>query len=809
MKKNISINISGIIFHIEEDGYDKLKEYLDTIHRYFATYDDSSEIIADIENRIAEIFLGKLKEGKQVITDEDVEALKSTMGGIKDFKEVEMEEEPEEEKGEEAYSGGSAESYSPQSKKLCRDERRKILGGVLSGIAHYFSVDPLWIRLIFIVLFFGVWFVPSMFVLLSIAYIVLWIVVPGSYELEEEKKIKKMYRNPDDKVLGGVASGVAMYFGIDVVIVRLLFVVLLFFGGTGLILYIILWIILPEARTITDKMEMQGEPVTLKNIESNIKRSFRVDSDEEESIWVKILLFPFRLIAALINFLSKALGPIAAFLVEAIRVIFGLALVLIAIAMTLGLLIAAGIGFGLFTGGFFVEYVDFPIHLVSNEISAVPLIAGFFAGLIPQIFLLILGISIITKELLLNARVGWSLFAVWIISLVIMAFTIPPMVGNYARDGVYEEVDTFDMPYETVLIDLKYIGLEDYEVTRLRLRGHEDSVFRLEKRFEAVGKTRLDAIENAKMVNYNYVLEDSMIVFNSNIEFKEGARFRGQSLDMTLYIPHHRKFRMDYDLRHIIRNTIYYYGFREYQMENNTWMFTQDGLECLTCEEEDNSGEEKKDFENTTGSETRSFDLSGFGSIDISSIFNAEVVQGSDWEVILNGRSEDLDDVVVRMINDDLEVDFTRDISRWDTDREKVKVYIKMPDLEGVELSGAARAVISGFEQNLLSIDMSGAASAEMDFRVDDMDVDMNGLSNLTLTGRGNRLKANIAGASNLEAFDYMVENAEVEVSGASKVKVYVSDLLEIDASGGSEVRYKGDPRVRSERYSGSRIIKE
>src|SRR3970282_2541004 len=93
MKKNISINISGIIFHIKEDGYKKLKEYLETIHKYFSTYDDSTEITADIENRIAEIFLGKLKEGKQVITIEDVDALMATMGGIKDFKEVEVEEE--------------------------------------------------------------------------------------------------------------------------------------------------------------------------------------------------------------------------------------------------------------------------------------------------------------------------------------------------------------------------------------------------------------------------------------------------------------------------------------------------------------------------------------------------------------------------------------------------------------------------------------------------------------------------------------------------------------------------------------------
>lgn len=75
MKKNINITISGIIFHIEEDGYDKLKEYLDNIHRYFATYNNSSEVIADIENRIAEIFLYKLKDGVQIINMEDMETL--------------------------------------------------------------------------------------------------------------------------------------------------------------------------------------------------------------------------------------------------------------------------------------------------------------------------------------------------------------------------------------------------------------------------------------------------------------------------------------------------------------------------------------------------------------------------------------------------------------------------------------------------------------------------------------------------------------------------------------------------------------
>ena len=92
MKKNISINISGIIFHIEEDGYETLRKYLDSINKYFSSFEDSSEIMADIESRIAEIFLSKLSEGKQVITAEDVSALITTMGSVSDFKAAEEQE---------------------------------------------------------------------------------------------------------------------------------------------------------------------------------------------------------------------------------------------------------------------------------------------------------------------------------------------------------------------------------------------------------------------------------------------------------------------------------------------------------------------------------------------------------------------------------------------------------------------------------------------------------------------------------------------------------------------------------------------
>src|SRR5687768_14299302 len=139
MKKNISINISGIIFHIEEDGYETLKKYLDSINKYFSTFEDSSEILADIESRIAEIFLSKLNEEKQIITLEDVNALVATMGSVSDFKAVEEQQDevpqpegPRTEGGAYNVNNGGSDpkaTYIPP-KQLMRDQKRKILGGI-------------------------------------------------------------------------------------------------------------------------------------------------------------------------------------------------------------------------------------------------------------------------------------------------------------------------------------------------------------------------------------------------------------------------------------------------------------------------------------------------------------------------------------------------------------------------------------------------------------------------------------------------------------------------------------------------------
>ena len=212
MKKTISINIAGLIFYIEEDGYDKLRNYLNSIQKYFSSYEDSKEIISDIEGRIAEKFLNKQKAAeKQVIALDDVEELIKSMGTVADFEAIEEEEDfasPSSASGNTTPSNQSTKESEqpkyapPQSpRKLVRDTKRKLLGGVCAGLAHYFNTDPLLVRLIFLFFFIGL---PAgggaigaeevfgpLGGIAFLVYVACWVAFPGLDSLEEDKNIKK------------------------------------------------------------------------------------------------------------------------------------------------------------------------------------------------------------------------------------------------------------------------------------------------------------------------------------------------------------------------------------------------------------------------------------------------------------------------------------------------------------------------------------------------------------------------------------------------------------------------------------------
>ena len=301
MKKNISINIAGTLFHIEESGYQLLEEYLKSINAYFSTFDDQKEIIEDIESRISEIFLDKRSTENEVILLTDVKSLITTMGTVTDFEasldtdnNPSNDDPPVKEEGipkDEDYTRG-------EKRRLRRNTKNQLIGGVASGFAYYFKIDPLWVRLLILGLFFNALFIGLSTITL-ITYLLLWIALPGA-SLIEEPQVRKLYRNKEGRVIAGVASGISAYFGIDKLIIRLLLLVSIFLGGFGIIFYFVLWIITPEAVSITEKMKMEGEPITLSNIETNFKNRLKV-AEGDETPFIKIIMIPFKLFVVVLE----------------------------------------------------------------------------------------------------------------------------------------------------------------------------------------------------------------------------------------------------------------------------------------------------------------------------------------------------------------------------------------------------------------------------------------------------------------------------------------------------------------------------
>lgn len=790
MKKNISINISGIIFHIEEDGYDILRKYLDSINAYFSSFEDNSEILADIESRIAELFLSKLSEGKQVITKDDVNSLIHTMGSVSDFKAA---EEQENAGGTQTTKSTKKEKRSSSqgttSKKLYRDQKRKILGGVCAGLAHYFNIDPVWPRLLFALLVLG------SYGGLLLVYIILWVLLPASAELEEEEEVKKMFRDPEKKVIGGVASGVSVFFGIDITLVRVLFVVFTIIGGIGFLTYIILWIALPEAKSITEKMQMQGEPVTLSNIESSVKKGLNEKDNEEESLLAKIILFPFRLIAMIINGLAKILGPIFSMSVEILRVGFGVLITMIGIILLFSLFFSAGAVLGVFSMGpepfwwnMNVKGLGLPIEAMRNTFPLWVLLTGFVTALIPALFLALLGISVIVKRVIFKPIVGWSLFVLFFICLALLSFKIPQTIYSFREEGTVRQEEQYPADGKTLVFKINEVGLEDYDVSSLRIIGQDENNIRIVKRFEAQGPTRKAAIENAETVTYQILRQDSIYTFDSNITFKDKAAFRAQRINIDVYVPYNQDIVIDKYLWDLIDN----YGGHYYRSYNSddTWRMTTSGLECITCEKSSSS---IKNYRNN--------ELTNFESVEISGLFDIRIERGDDYSVELVGSNNQKQHYDLYIENKTLVIDYDNDHERffWKNnlfEDDKVTINITMPHLRDLDVKGAGKLKFRNFKESDVEIKLTGAVVADGRLDVSTLDIDITGASFLDLEGRGTFMEAKITGASGLRAYQYEVDRAIIEANGASSAKVNVNESLEISQSFASNVSHRGNARV-------------
>ncbi|KAA9332640.1 PspC domain-containing protein [Adhaeribacter soli] len=837
MKKNISINLQGMIFHIEEDGYEVLNNYLNSIKIYFSGYAGHQEIIADIESRMAELFYANLTPSKQVITLEDVQALIKKMGSVNDFAQQDKDEDEAEIRGEAPKMIGSTTSgsYSSASgsdttgsatgpKRLFRDGNRKAIAGVASGIAAYFNTDPLWIRLLLVFL---VLIAPATagisagFIILM--YILCWISLPLNYDTPAGKGAyssanttsRKLFRNPDDKKLGGVCSGLALYLGIDPAVMRLIFLIGLFAGGASLLLYILLWIILPEAKTVTEKAQMQGKPLTLSGIENSLKNSLQPDgANQEESPLVRLILLPVRLISQILVVLSRVLGPVLNALLVVVRVFAGVMLIILALSAIVALVSLLLVSSGVIQDASFIDINNVPNNFFFTDFPLFGKIAGFVAGLIPAIFLIILGLGLLTKRFFMRATVGWTMFAVMLISGFIFLATIISYHKNFEENGTYTAEKTFPAAnYQTISLDANKIERVFNDHIDLEVESHAGSDIRLVQQFSAEGRTEEDAIKNAQMMNYRAVQKDSSLILDNGFTFKPNAIYRDQDLSLKLLLPEAKTYRISYDLARMLPASNFDLNYTNDQIAKHTWKVKNNIFSCVTCtaadsaevKERNSSGydpdsDSDNDFLKTAdefGSSTRKLEAAGFKKVSVVGPFYVKITHGATFNVSARGDAKDLKEMRFEVEGTELSIYPKKSgFSLGGNHMDPIYISIQMPDLSEVSLVGASTAEIVGFKQNKLVVNQTGATKAFVRAETQTLEVNLTGASKAILEGTTRNLEADIIGGCELNSLKMQADNANLDVTGGSEAHVHVTRTLRGDVTGGSELTYTGNPET-------------
>ncbi len=580
MKKVININFQGRILPIEEMAYENLKNYIESLSAYFEKEEGKDEIINDIECRVAELCEDRLKKGAVCITEDDINLIIESIGRPADF-EAQDGFEAQSSSGNSNYSSSQNEGQNNwdniRPKRLYRDEQNKVLGGVCSGIANYFGLEPLLVRILWIFLI-GV---------NILGYLILWIAVPSSSVKEIGGVKKRLFRDIENKVIGGVCAGLSKYFGIKVWIIRILFLIpfirLVFnfreihlfqfwdapdfpnflditFSPGSVFIYIVLWLVLPEAKTSADKLEMVGEKVDLNSIKNTIQNDMEGFSKRAQG-WGSDLKNKYQTDHASNTKNGASAHPsekrkgivyyIGRIITISIKAFVYFILGIIGIS-----LLAALFGIGV------AATAVMPLRKFLLEDGAQ--IWSVYGALLFFVWVPIIGIvTAVVRKLAgykkANVWVRSSFVALWIVGWVLLFYFGSSLGHSFSKHNVPEEqtvalanpaVDYLEV---TASPKMKYYEDRWFQISPFDAFSDEDTVFVRNLRIRIVqsktdsfqvkvvklsnGKTIQNANELASKINFDLTQQDSLVFLDRGIAINKKDKFRNQHIIMTIAVP--------------------------------------------------------------------------------------------------------------------------------------------------------------------------------------------------------------------------------------------------------------------------------
>jgi len=513
MKKTFTINISGTVFHIDDDAYERLNNYIFQINRHFGDDTDAREIVEDIESRIAELFQERVKDGSEVITINHVEEIIRIMG-------------------------------MPEAFADAKDEEQVITR------------------------------------------------VPRSHA-------KKLYRDPDDRIIGGVCSGLGAYFNIDPIIFRLLFVALFFGGGSGLFFYVILWIVVPKAANTAQRLEMKGEEVNINNISKTIKEEIQDIKENYQNVRSNKSYVRSR---ERFDDAGSVVMSVLRAILKIIVVFFGIILVSIGIIAIIALFTS------LFVSSEFIGITPFSNelpHYLGLFVSDGTL-TWFWIGLaltlgIPLIMLAYLGTKLIFRFESNNPAIGMSSLGLWVIGIIILISTSVRGISDFKSVATTTKQELVNTKSDTLYLKLGTDEFSDFldsdiDIDGLRLASIDGKQFLLNKPcldieksetndFSIVIKTKarghdLDkAQKNARDIEYKFTRQDSLLTFQPWSVLPDKSVWHKQEIEIILKVPENKVIYMDDKMVKIIHDIENTSNMWNGDMVEKYWIMKPEGLE--------------------------------------------------------------------------------------------------------------------------------------------------------------------------------------------------------------------------------------
>ena len=539
MNKTININLGGTFFHIDENAYNHLKSYLEAVRVALSPEDSIAEIMDDIEARIAELFNESQTNKDQVITLERVKEVIEIMGQPEAF---DPDGDEPEQNGQNAYS----EHKTP--KQLFRDEENKYLGGVASGLGHYLGIDCLWIRLIWLLLFF-------------------------------------------------------------------------FSSGTFFMIYILFWILVPAAKSTSDKLKMKGEPINISNIEKRVKEGYDKFSDNMKSVdydkYGNQVKRGSNRVVELIGNLLKGTLTVLAKLLGVLMLIFSITTLL-------------GLAFGLFSAGSleFWGQADLIQYYQAVSVAQIPfwalLTIVFLAVGIPFIVLFIVGLKLLIPNL---KSMGWTpkilIFALWIASILALIFfgakhaSFSSVTGQFQREIPLpiSKNDSITLTMNQRLLSGRSLERDDdFKIkmdaennpiivtnnVRLIVRSTQKEEGFIKIDSYADGASLDDAQDKAMQINYQIQYTDGVLELDPFLTTDLAHKYRDQHVEVIVYLPTGSVFWADHNTHSYHQNTRAYNDLLDSGYEGHFLKVMDRELKCLDCpsNESESSDSEAQDIKN-------------------------------------------------------------------------------------------------------------------------------------------------------------------------------------------------------------------